>query len=48
MNGTQEGQLFGLEAAGTKVELRAIEVNRFDNGKLVETWTQSDMLSSME
>ena len=48
MTGTHEGQLFGLEDTGTTVELPAIEVNRFEGGKLRETWTQSDMLGVME
>lgn len=48
MTGTHEGQLFGLEDTGIQVDLPAIEVNRFDGGKLRETWTQSDMLGLME
>lgn len=48
MAGTHEGPLFGLEDTGIKVKLPAIEVNRFEDGKLRETWTQSDMLGVMQ
>lgn len=48
MTGTHKGPLFGVEDTGIPVELPAIEVNRFDNGTLRETWTQSDMLGVME
>lgn len=43
MTGTHEGApMFGVEPTGQEVELSAIEINRFSNGKLIETWTQSD------
>jgi steroid delta-isomerase-like uncharacterized protein len=45
MTGTHEGgPMFGVEPTGREVELTAIEINRFENGKLIETWTQSDQL----
>lgn len=40
--------MFGAEPTGTAVELPAIEINRFADGKLAETWTQSDMLGLLE
>jgi predicted ester cyclase len=48
MTGTHEGSVFGEEPTGKEVELTAIEINRFENGRLVETWTQSDMLGLKE
>jgi predicted ester cyclase len=48
MTGTHEGPMFGEEPTGKEVELTAIEINRFENGRLVETWTQSDMLGLKE
>jgi steroid delta-isomerase-like uncharacterized protein len=45
MTGTHEGgPMFGVEPTGKEVELTAIEINRFEDGKLIETWTQSDQL----
>lgn len=47
MVGTHEGRLFGVEPTGERVELTAIEINRFEDGQLIETWTQSDQLGLM-
>lgn len=47
MTGTHQGELDGLPPTGTEVELAAIEINRFEKGKLAETWTQSDQLGLM-
>lgn len=48
MTGTHDGPMFDIEPTGKGVELTAIEINRFEDGVLVETWTQSDMLGLME
>jgi steroid delta-isomerase-like uncharacterized protein len=47
MTGTHQGTMFGVESTGRQVELMAIEINRFNDGKLIETWTQSDQLGLM-
>jgi steroid delta-isomerase-like uncharacterized protein len=47
MTGTHQGTMFGVESTGRQVELMAIEINRFKDGKLIETWTQSDQLGLM-
>jgi predicted ester cyclase len=36
--------MVGVEPTGREVELTAIELNRVENGKLLEPWTQSDHL----
>jgi predicted ester cyclase len=48
MTGTHRGELFGVAATGREVELSAIEIDRFEDGELVETWTRSDRLGLME
>lgn len=48
MTGTHEGPAFGVEPTGERVELPAVEINRFEGGQLVETWTQSDQVGLME
>lgn len=48
MTGTHDGPMFGIEPTGKEVELTAIEINRFEDGALIETWTQSDMLGLMQ
>jgi predicted ester cyclase len=48
MTGTHQGPMFGVEPTGREVELTAIEINRFADGQLIETWTQSDQLGLMD
>lgn len=48
MTGTHEGPMSGLDPTGKHVEMAAIEINRFENGKLIETWTQSDQIGLLE
>lgn len=48
MTGTHDGPMFDSEPTGRDVELTAIEINRYEDGKLIETWTQSDMLRLMQ
>lgn len=48
MTGTHEGSLFGEDPTGREVRLPAIEIDRFEDGLLVETWAQSDMLGLKE
>ncbi|MDZ7731436.1 MAG: ester cyclase [Natrialbaceae archaeon] len=48
MTGTHEGPMEGIEPTGTHVEMHGIEINRFENGQLIETWTQSDELGLLE
>lgn len=48
MTGTHQGAMFGIEPTGQQVELTAIEINHFEDGKLIETWTQSDRLGLMQ
>lgn len=48
MTGTHDGPLGDMEPTGKRVEMPAVEINRFEDGKLAETWTQSDMLDLMQ
>jgi steroid delta-isomerase-like uncharacterized protein len=48
MTGTHTGPGFGMEPTGETVEFDAIEINRFEAGKLRETWTQSDQIGLMQ
>jgi steroid delta-isomerase-like uncharacterized protein len=44
MTGTHEGPMGDMEPTGKRIEMPAVEINRFEDGQLVESWTQSDML----
>lgn len=48
MDGTHHGEMDGIEPTGRQVELSAIEINRFEDGQLIETWTQSDQLGLLQ
>jgi steroid delta-isomerase-like uncharacterized protein len=47
MTGTHEGAAFGVDPTGREVTMAAIEFDRFADGLLAETWTQSDTLGVM-
>lgn len=42
MTGTHDGSLAGEAPTGTRVELSGMEIDRFDDGKLAETWALTD------
>lgn len=48
MTGTHKGSTGGRETTGKQVEMPAIGINRFEDGQLVESWTQSDTLGLMK
>ena len=48
MTGTHEGPLGDIEPTGKRVAMPAVEINRFEDGKLAESWTQSDMLGVVQ
>jgi len=44
-SGTMKGSFMGVEATGKKFTIPAIEIWRFDNGKLRELWMARDLLT---
>ncbi len=48
LSGTHKGEFQGISPTGNKFELSAICVWRFSNGKLVEYWTDADILGLMQ
>jgi steroid delta-isomerase-like uncharacterized protein len=44
---THRRQLFGLAATGRRVEVGAAEIDRFEDGKLVESWNYADLMGLM-
>jgi predicted ester cyclase len=42
--GTHEGEMFGIAPTGKKLEMTAIVIHRIANGKLVEKWSNKDVL----
>ena len=48
INGVHHGTFAGIAATGKKVILSGINVERFENGKIVEHWSQFDLASLMK
>jgi len=46
--GTHQGGLGGIPATGNKMELSAITILRFENGKVVESRQETDTLGMMQ
>jgi steroid delta-isomerase-like uncharacterized protein len=44
MGGTHQGEFFGVPASGRRVEISGINVDRLEEGKLVEEWASYDLL----
>ncbi|MFB6087617.1 MAG: ester cyclase [Haloarculaceae archaeon] len=48
MTGTHEGEFKGVAPTGETVELDGIEINRFEDGQLVQTWTHPNWVGFLE
>ena len=46
--GTHRGDFMGIPPTGKSVDVGAISVMRFENGRIAEEWEQIDMLSMMQ
>jgi predicted ester cyclase len=45
--GTHDGEFRGIEPTGTPVAFEAIAINRFEDGRIVEAWVQTDVMGLM-
>ncbi len=48
MSGTHKGEFMGMAGTGKKINVRVIDIVRFENGKAVEHWGVSDAMAMME
>ena len=46
-SGRHDGDLFGMPATGKDVEFTGIDIDRIENGRIVEEWTNWDTLGLM-
>ena len=46
--GTHQGELLGIPPTGKPVTVTLIDINRFEDGKLVERWAETDMLGLLQ
>jgi len=47
LTGTHEGEFQGIAATGRKVEVRGVQIGRFENAQIVERWGSTDELAIM-
>ena len=47
-SGTHRGELFGVPATGKQVKVTGIFIDRFADGKIVESWGEFDALGMMQ
>jgi steroid delta-isomerase-like uncharacterized protein len=48
ITGTHQGELMGLPATGKRIAVSAIDVYRFENGKIAEQWVALDNLGILQ
>ncbi|MEJ7785295.1 MAG: ester cyclase [Solirubrobacteraceae bacterium] len=48
LTGTHQGDFQGVAATGKKVEVRGVQIGRFENGKIVERWGSTDELGILK
>lgn len=46
--GTHDGEFMGLSATDEYVEVTGITINRLEDGKIVESWPQTDFLGVLQ
>ena len=44
IHGTHKGDFLGIAPTGKTVEVRGLQIGRYENGKIVERWGSSDEL----
>ncbi|MGH2954469.1 MAG: ester cyclase [Solirubrobacterales bacterium] len=47
-SGTHDGELFGMPPTGKSMRIEGLSIDRFENGKVVETWDNWDALGMMQ
>jgi steroid delta-isomerase-like uncharacterized protein len=47
-SGTQKGELMGIPPSGKQISVSGMEIYRFEGGKIVEHWLESDMLGLLQ
>lgn len=47
LTGTHQGEFQGVPASGKRIEVRGMQIGRFENGQIVERWGSTDELGIM-
>jgi steroid delta-isomerase-like uncharacterized protein len=46
--GTHEGEFMGIEPTGKEIVVEGIHIHRIEDGQIVETWAQTDVMGAMQ
>jgi steroid delta-isomerase-like uncharacterized protein len=48
LHGTHRGEMMGIPATGKAISIGGIEINRVENGQIVEHWVEMDQLGMLQ
>ena len=48
IRGTHQGEFFGVPATGKRIEMRGIQIDRFEGGKMMEERAEFDLLGALQ
>lgn len=48
LSGTHQGDFNGIPPTGEKIDVRGVQIGRFENGQIVERWGATDELGIMQ
>ena len=48
LTGTHRGDFNGVAATGKRIEVRGVQIGRFENGQIVERWGSTDELGILQ
>jgi steroid delta-isomerase-like uncharacterized protein len=48
LRGTHEGSMMGIEPTGEEIEIEGISIGKFEDGKIVEGWSNIDLMGMMQ
>lgn len=48
LTGTHDGEFHGIAATGKKIEVRGVQIGRFEDAQIVERWGSTDELGIMQ
>ena len=48
LTGTHQGEFQGVAATGERIEVRGLQIGRFENGQIVERWGSTDELGILQ